>query len=145
MASPQKKGSQGISWALIIILFAFGIWPIALILLFLKLFGKDGQKNQAEAPPLSAQAAARSSSGQKNVRAAGRAMTKSPAVKKSNAKWLKIGGVLLLLGGLATGWDAVEMMIWLGKVESYYLEDLLTGLALPGPASRPMAVTGNTT
>ena len=130
MASPQKKGSQGISWALIIVLFVFGIWPIALVLLFLKLFGKDGQKNQEEAPPLSAQAAARRSSGQKNVRAAGRAVTKSPAVKKSNAKWLKIGGVLLLLGGLATGWDAVDMMIWLGKVESYYLEDLLTGLAL---------------
>ena len=42
---------------------------------------------------------------------------KSPAVKKSNAKWLKIIGAVLAVCGLAACWSTIEMMIWLGGVE----------------------------
>ena len=50
MAQPQKKSEEPISWALIIFLFGIGIWPIGLVLLFVKLFGPDDQKKTA--PPL---------------------------------------------------------------------------------------------
>ena len=45
-AKRNKKNSDAGSWVLIVILFAIGLWPIALILLFFKLFGKDEKKKQ---------------------------------------------------------------------------------------------------
>ena len=55
---------------------------------------------------------------------------KSPAVKKSNAKWLKIIGAVLAVCGLAACWSTIEMMIWLGGVEPWYIEELLWALAI---------------
>ena len=47
---PEKRGnSDWVSWALIIVLFGVGIWPIALILLFTKLFGGDGGRRRTGA------------------------------------------------------------------------------------------------
>ena len=55
---------------------------------------------------------------------------RSPAPKKSNAKWLKIIGAVLVVCGLAACWSPIDMMIWLGKVEIWYIEELLWALAI---------------
>ena len=55
---------------------------------------------------------------------------RSPAVKKSNAKWLKIIGAVLAVCGLAACWSPIDMMIWLGNVEIWYIEELLWALAI---------------
>ena len=45
---PQKKpdNSGWYSWPIIIVLFALGIWPIALVLLFINIFGDEKRKKQ---------------------------------------------------------------------------------------------------
>ena len=53
MASQKKKTDWG--WPLIIVLFVIGAWPIALVLLLMKLFKNDGQKQRVQAPSLSGQ------------------------------------------------------------------------------------------
>lgn len=54
-AKRSKKNSDVGSWVLIAILFGIGLWPIALIVLFFKLFGKDEKKKRMAPPPLSGQ------------------------------------------------------------------------------------------
>lgn len=51
MANGKKQGSDLGDWIVIAILFAIGIWPVALFLMFKKLFGKD-DREEREAPPL---------------------------------------------------------------------------------------------
>ena len=51
-------------------------------------------------------------------------------MKSSNAKWLKIVGAVLTVCGLAACWSPIDMMIWLGYAESWYIEELLWALAL---------------
>lgn len=53
MAGKGKKQNSDVgSWVFIVILFAIGLWPIALIVLFFKLFGKDEKKKRMAPPPL---------------------------------------------------------------------------------------------
>lgn len=133
MASGQKKqDNDWTSWVILILLFSIGLWPIALVFLFVKLFGSDEKKNRTEAPPLQTQptsAQPARSSGKKSGKAV-RKMTKSPVARKSTAKWLKIFGVVLVFVGLIACVEPIDMMIWLGEIESYYIEDLLAGLAI---------------
>ena len=58
MARKQKQEGVGI-WVAIVVLFAVGLWPIALVLLFVKLFGSDGKAAAAAPPRASAPAWAR--------------------------------------------------------------------------------------
>ena len=46
--SPQKKpdNSGWYSWPIIIVLFALGLWPVALILMFINIFGDEKRKKQ---------------------------------------------------------------------------------------------------
>ena len=47
----KKQKQEGVgAWIAIVILFAVGLWPIALVMLLVKLFGNDGQKRR-QAPP----------------------------------------------------------------------------------------------
>ena len=47
----KKQKQEGVgAWVAIVILFAVGLWPIALVMLLVKLFGNDGQKRR-QAPP----------------------------------------------------------------------------------------------
>lgn len=77
---------------------------IALVMLLVKLFGNDGQKRRQAPPPL--QTGRRRSRrpphppGLPATKKAVRSAMKSPAVKKSNAKWLKIIGAVLAVCGL---------------------------------------------
>ena len=130
----RKKKQEGVGiWVAIVVLFALGAWPIALILLLVKLFGSDNKRRQTSAPPLNQAGPAKTAGsagepgGAKQV--LGNAM-RSPAPKKSNAKWLKIIGAVLVVCGLAACWSPIDMMIWLGKVEIWYIEELLWALAI---------------
>ena len=96
----KKQKQEGVgAWIAIVILFAVGLWPIALVMLLVKLFGNDGQKRRQAPPPLQTAApepaAAASAGTAGRTKKAVRSAMKSPAVKKSNAKWLKIIGAVL--------------------------------------------------
>ena len=102
----KKQKQEGVgAWIAIVILFAVGLWPIALVMLLVKLFGNDGQKRRQAPPPLQTAApepaAAASAGTAGRTKKAVRSAMKSPAVKKSNAKWLKIIGAVLAVCGLA--------------------------------------------
>lgn len=128
-----KKENDWTSWALIVFLFAIGVWPVALFLLFSKLFGSDGKRQTASPPPLQTAApgdrADRARPQQSRAQTAAQKVVRSPATKKSNAKWLKIIGAILLGMGLIAGWDSIDSMYWVG-IESYYVWELLQNLAI---------------
>ena len=48
MSAPQKKpdNTGWYVWPLIIVLFGLGLWPVALVLLFLTIFGDEKRKKQ---------------------------------------------------------------------------------------------------
>lgn len=129
MADETKKDSGWTSWALIVFLFAVGLSPIALILLLWKLFKSDNKK---KALPESEVQAAKSVEAKVvgKARSAVSAITRTPVPKRSNARWLKIGGGVLMVVGLIACVEPIDMMIWLGEIESYCVEDLLVALAM---------------
>ena len=124
----EGQKNDSIPWVLFVILFLLNLWPIALVILFVKLFGKNNRAGQQTAPPLSAEPAKRT------VRGRGEStvykVVKSPLPKKSNAKKLKIIGGIVLALGLISSWDSISMMIWWEQALSYGLSDLLGNLAL---------------
>ena len=128
----SKKKQEGVGmWVAIVVLFVLGAWPIALILLLVKLFGDDGKKKRTAAPPLNEAASAGTAAAEDSrAKRVMRSAMRSPAVKKSNAKWLKIIGAVLAVCGLAASWSPIDMMIWLGGVEIWYIEELLWALAI---------------
>lgn len=123
----KKNDNEWLSWGLIIFLFVIGFSPVALILLFIKLFGSDEKKKSVSG---TANPRHVGNANPNRATAAVKKMTKSPVAKKSTAKWLKIGGVLLALAGLLACVEPIDMMIWLGEIESYYVEDLLVALTM---------------
>jgi len=132
LAGNQKEKENGwLSWGLIVFLFVIGLHPIALVLLFLKLFGSDEEQKASEkktaAAPKGAVAAQSASAHNKAKRTVKKAM-KAPRVKDSNAKVLQIIGIVLLAVGVLACIDPVHWML-LGEAVRYYLEDLLYGLA----------------
>lgn len=138
MAGNKKNASGGgdWGWVLIILCFCSGfLWPLGLLLLFGKLFADDEKKPARQAPPLqgtAAQAAGASAAPRRQTKAAKavKKVTKSPKLKKSNAWWLKIGGLVLLLFGLGTMGDAVGTMMLPDAMVRWWLEDLMTAAAL---------------
>ena len=127
----KKKDNDIGSWALIVILFALGIWPVALFLLFAKLFGSDEKQRQEAPPPLRAEPVVKEHSAQagKAKKAVGK-VTKSPTTKKSNARVLKIVGAIVAAVGIIAAAEPLGMLPysydWLG----IWLEDFLAGLAI---------------
>ena len=129
MAANQqnKSGDNGwVSWALIVFLFAIGLSPIALVLLFLKLFGSDEEQKTPEKKTASTQKAA---TGTSKTKTRVKKAMKAPKTKRSNAKILKIIGVVLLAVGVLGCIEPIDMMLWAGEI-TYYLEDLLFALVL---------------
>ena len=121
----KKQDNEWLSWGLIIFLFIIGLSPVALILLFVKLFGNDTKKAQASGSRRPTGEKGRQSN---KAAAAVKKVTKTPKTKKSTAKWLKIIGIVLAAVGLIACVEPIDMMLWLGEVESYYISDLLTAL-----------------
>lgn len=138
MAGKGKKQNSDVgSWVFIVILFAIGLWPIALIVLFFKLFGKDEKKKRMAPPPLSGQIPYQPNPGTMGeaaqpgkARRAARRVTKSPSEKTSTARWLKIAGVVVMAVGVIACWEPIDMMIWLGEIDTWYVEDLLAAAAM---------------
>lgn len=130
MAEQPKKENEWLSWAIILGLFFIGLTPIALVMLFFKLFGKDEKKRQ-EAPPLgTAPAAAVGSKTGSSARKAVKRMTKSPPVKRSNAKWLKIAGVVVAVWGLLAMGDPLDALFYSSDWITLWLGDLISAAVL---------------
>ena len=92
MIAPQKRPEEPISWALIVLLFGIGIWPIGLVLLFVKLFAPDRKKTADEV------VGKQGKNGVNRVSRAARSVTRQPKMKPSNARLLQIiGGFLLFV------------------------------------------------
>ena len=138
MSAKRQKDEGWISWGLIVLLFLFGLSPLALVLLFLKLFGVGSgeKKRQAAPPPLQETAGQRTSErvgrqpsqpnrAQKTVHQ----VMKAPSQKKSTARTLMIVGAILAAVGLVACAEPVEMIVW-SKDLFLYLEDLLSALAM---------------
>lgn len=127
-----KDGAWG-SWALIVFLFAVGAWPVALPLLFIKLFAPDRDtrsRNETQIPYAQSGSTSTVSrttsqwtvettrqSGNRAQTAAKKAMH-SPTEKTSNSWILKIVGLILILIGATSVGDASG--VW----------EILTNLAL---------------
>ena len=144
MASRKNNPkSDAASWVLIAVLFLVGLWPIALAVLLFKLFCKDGQKRRMP-PPLEQQEPAGSiptpvkkrGTGpvtpvkrRNRAQTAAQRVTQTPAAKTSTARVLKIVGVVIAVVSLLACWEPIDMMIWLGELDWWYIESLLTALA----------------
>ena len=146
MANNQAKRDNDWGWAIIVALFIFGLWPIALMALFAKLFGSDNKRRQEQdAPPLQEDARRAwqvqqvrrnrpqtrpvNHTPNKAAKAVQRAM-KTPSSKKSTAHWLKLGGIALLAVGMLAMADAGGSAFFWGLEEiGFWLEDLLSGAA----------------
>ena len=138
MSAKRQKDEGWISWGLIVLLFIFGLSPLALVLLFLKLFGVgSGEKKQQAAPP-----PLQETTGQRTSDRVGRQVSqpnraqktvhqvmKAPSQKKSTARTLMIVGAILAAVGLVACAEPVEMIAW-SKDLFLYLEDLLSALAM---------------
>lgn len=143
----KKNGDWG-SWALIVFLFAVGIWPAALVLLFLKLFAPDHRRGMTGVPPVQTQTfnqsedwggrqaqraerredrAQRAERRESRARSAAQKVMKSPAAKRSNATWLKIIGVILAAAGALA---AMEPAGYLLTGLAAHLPELLQDLAI---------------
>ena len=138
MSAKRQKDEGWISWGLIVLLFIFGLSPLALVLLFLKLFGVGGgeKKQQAAPPPLQETAGQRTServgrqaSQPTRARKTVHQVMKAPSQKKSTARTLMIVGAILAAVGLVACAEPVEMIAW-SKDLFLYLEDLLSALAM---------------
>lgn len=147
MADKRKnhQDDSWFSWALIIFLFVVGAWPVALLFLFIKLFGDDEKRERTAPPPL--QKPAQSQGRQPLVKPglAGQAgaaphrqtkaakgmkkITKSPQTKKSTARCLEIVGGVLLIGGAVSAGFAIEDALRLSSLEFVWTLELLRALA----------------
>lgn len=128
-ANQQKKNGDGFwenwSWVLIVCLFAVGLTPVALVLLFVKLFGGDGAEKTSPKKGSAGKNAAGVDGAKRTVKKA----MKPPKTKKGNARRLQIIGVVLLAAGLLGCMDPLGMMLRNGGI-TYYLDELLFALAI---------------
>ena len=146
---PQKKpdNSGWYSWPIIIVLFALGIWPIALVLLLVNVFGTEKRKKQPAAqrrPSAEARmeqavedavAKAREKvaapSGAKKAEQSGKKAKGGKKSKKEEVKapgkLLRVIGLCLLACGLIVGIDAIPTLL---QGYTYILEDLFAGAGM---------------
>lgn len=133
MESKQKKDNDAGSWVLIVFLFAINAWPVALVLLLIKLFGSDEKKTTAMpqasgSQPTQTASAARPAKAKK----AAKKVVKSPLVRDSTAKRLTVFGAFLAVIG---AWMAlngpIDALFWAGADwNGFYLWELLQYLAV---------------
>ena len=144
MAGRRKQENGLGDWLLIVFLFAVGLWPLALFLIFKKLFGKDAREDQT-APPLYSeyqQVTTKNTSQQTTYKAttqttkttskkaAPQKMMRSPAAKSSTSKWLCVIGVVLLAAGGLACIDSVGVMLRNLAELSWWLPELLEDIAI---------------
>ncbi len=118
--TPEKRNqdSDWGHWALIVFLFAIGVWPVALYLLFSKLFGKGGGRKKAvpaaSVRPSMEQAHSQGHAAGGRAEAAARKLTRPPAVKRSNAWAMKLFGLIAMVVGIlaAVGQAELAHSVW---------------------------------
>ena len=126
MAKRKKKEEDDwFSWAVIVFLFFINLWPVALILLLAKLFGKD-TKQQA-LPDNKPETA---SSQPSRAKSAARKMTRTPLPKKSTAKRLQIIGAVVAVVGVIGALGPLDMLFYSSDWIGLWLEDFLGGAAI---------------
>ena len=125
----QKKDGDWGSWTLIVFLFAIGLWPVALILLFTKLFAPDRQSRAGTPPPranIPYKMETQPGGAENRAKNAAKKMVQSPVAKKSNAALLKILGIIFaVMGLLGAAGPAGDVLAG----NSAYLSDLFRSLA----------------
>ena len=126
----KKKDSDWGSWALIVFLFLIDLWPIGLILLFFKLFGKDKKQTEQVPPPLRTESAYTAPAEDSRAKAAARKVVQSPTVKKSNARKLKIIGCILAALGLLMLGGPLDALFWSSDWLGLWLLDFLQALSI---------------
>lgn len=144
--SGKKNDDDWISWALIVMLYVFGAWFIALPLLFIKLFlpdrkqrrefipslwekaqGMSGAASQTQSAPAGEK---RQAAAQDNkVRDAAKKAMRSPAMKTSTSWILRIAGVLVAALGVFGLFQPISAMLT-GNLMDWIIRDLLQALAL---------------
>lgn len=149
---PQKKpdNSGWYSWPIIIVLFALGLWPVALILMFINIFGDEKRKKQpaSQRKPSAEErmenavenaverAKAKvniqvTSSGAKKEEKSGKKTKKGKKSKKQEVKapgkLLRVIGLCLLACGMIVGLDAIPTLL---QGYTYILEDLFAGAGM---------------
>ena len=134
MSVKRKKDSDWLSWTLIVILFAVGLFPVALILLLVKLFASDGKpRQQGSPPPLETSGPGRerqTAAAPSKAKKAAKKVTKTPDTKKSNARVLKIAGLVVAGVGLLCMGGPVDALFWSDYWFSLWLPELLQALAV---------------
>ena len=123
MAKKRQNNDLG-DWGLIIFLFILGVWPVALFLMFSKLFGKDEKKREStpslykEYQQVTTKTASQGSTYRETARTTGKKtkttqkkMMRTPAAKGSTAKWLQIAGVILLALGAFAMVDPIQLLL----------------------------------
>lgn len=136
MAANGNNGSGipwWISWPFIIILFSMGLHPVALALLFLRIFGDDSKVTKKSTTTTSS---GRDTAAQETIKKMQeKAETEKAAKKKKKkntsrtVKLLRVFGILLTVIAAFSGMDAVAGLLdgW-----SFYWEDLLQDLVMGG-------------
>ena len=149
--SQKKPDNSGwYSWPIIIVLFALGLWPVALILMFINIFGDEKRKKQpasqrkpsaeermenaVETAVERAKAKVNiqvTSSGAKKEEKSGKKTKKSKKSKKQEVKapgkLLRVIGLCLLACGMIVGLDAIPTLL---QGYTYILEDLFAGAGM---------------
>ena len=137
----KKKENDWGDWGIIAICFLVGIWPVALFLLFFKLFGNDRKENE-KAPLLSPEnKSVKRTSQQKAPRKTAKKVMRSPAAKSSTAKWLKIAGILVAVVGVLAMAEPLGAIFYSSDWLRLWLEDLLAALSM-GVAGIAMFCSG---
>ena len=150
----NDEGGDWISWALIAILFATGAWFIALPMLFIKLFAPDDKRERsssslgsmasnvasnvastvsatAKAAADRAAAAGRGGEAKRDSKArdAAKNAMRSPVMKSSTAKLLRIIGIAAAALGVFLLIDPVSSIL-AGLTGSYYIQQLLRAISI---------------
>lgn len=121
-----------ISWPIIILLFATGLTPVALALMFIRIFGDDSKRNKKTS---TSSFPGRDTAAQETIK---KMQTKAEEEKKSTkkkknssrtVKLLRVFGIILAVIAVFAGAEAVAGLLdgW-----TFYMEDLLQSIAMGG-------------
>lgn len=128
-----KRNDSWLSWALIVFLFLVGAWPIALVVVLLKLFAPDQKSRTGAQIPYSRSGRTQSAeaprqSAARPAQTAARAVVRTPQTRKSTARILEIAGAVLGIGGLLAA-SSPAGMVFAGYVQNF-LWEMLQALAV---------------
>lgn len=127
MAEQKKKPDhEGLIWVLIVFLFAVGLSPLAVLLLFWNLFHDDVAARKKKGSTAAAAGSAPRTATQTTNKTT-KKTSKKAGIRKNNGKALKIWGVILLAIGVLACVDPVGALV--NGAGFYVLADLLYALA----------------